>query len=317
MWITLLKRPTLWLSLAGIFLAVRLVAASQKPIPNAPPFREPTTAPFENAIGARGIVESRERNVRVAPALPGLVRRVAVEVGQEVKAGDVLVEQDVRDPQALVASQEAEVKTLEAQLDETQVLLADRMDALGRVQRLTAKNVASDDERQRADFQAKLASAAVASMRAKLAQTQTMVSKSKVSLDLLTTRAPSSGRVLQVNTREGEYVTSSAVEPMILLGEVNKLHLRADVDEDNATRVVENCQAVAYPKGRRDVRIDLRFVRIEPYIVPKRSLAGDSSERVDTRVLQVIFEFDRPNVPIYVGQQLDVFLQGAVRTEGK
>jgi hypothetical protein len=53
----------------------------------------------------------------------------------------------------------------------------------------------------------------------------------------------------------------------------------------------------------------LRFVRIEPYVVPKRSLTGDSLERVDTRVLQIVYAFDRPAFPVYVGQQVDVFIQ--------
>ena len=67
--------------------------------------------------------------------------------------------------------------------------------------------------------------------------------------------------------------------------------------------------ARAYIKGRRDVEIDLRFSRIEPYIVPKRSLTGESGERVDTRVLQVIYQFDRPKgAEVFVGQQMDVFL---------
>ena len=54
----------------------------------------------------------------------------------------------------------------------------------------------------------------------------------------------------------------------------------------------------------------LRFVHIEPYIVPKKSLTGESSERVDTRVLQIIYRFDRPTgASIYVGRQMDVFLE--------
>ena len=55
--------------------------------------------------------------------------------------------------------------------------------------------------------------------------------------------------------------------------------------------------------------IPLTFVRIEPYIVPKRSLTGESTERVDTRVLQIIFRFDLPQIPVYVGQQMDVFIE--------
>jgi hypothetical protein len=50
-------------------------------------------------------------------------------------------------------------------------------------------------------------------------------------------------------------------------------------------------------------------VRIEPYILPKKSLSGESTERVDTRVLQIIFRFQNPDFPVYVGQQMDVFIQ--------
>ena len=49
-------------------------------------------------------------------------------------------------------------------------------------------------------------------------------------------------------------------------------------------------------------------MRFEPYVVPKRSLTGDSTERVDTRVLQAIFSFTRGELPIFVGQQMDVFI---------
>jgi len=74
-------------------------------------------------------------------------------------------------------------------------------------------------------------------------------------------------------------------------------------------RVRPGCEALAFVKGTREAPIPLRFVRIEPYILPKKSLSG-ISERVDTRVLQVIRRFDRPQTPVYVGQQMDVFLKG-------
>lgn len=53
----------------------------------------------------------------------------------------------------------------------------------------------------------------------------------------------------------------------------------------------------------------LEFVRFEPFVVPKRSLTGDSTERVDTRVLQVIYRVERDDIPLFVGQQLDVFIE--------
>jgi hypothetical protein len=56
-------------------------------------------------------------------------------------------------------------------------------------------------------------------------------------------------------------------------------------------------------------KIPLTFVRIEPYVVPKKSLTGENTERVDTRVLQIIYRFDRPPFPVYAGQQVDVFIE--------
>ena len=95
----------------------------------------------------------------------------------------------------------------------------------------------------------------------------------------------------------------------MILGETEHLQIRAEVDEQNAPLVAPNQPAVAFLKGDTTNPIPLRFVRIEPFVVPKRSLTGDSTERVDTRVLQIIFEFDRPTTLVYVGQQMDVFIQ--------
>jgi HlyD family secretion protein len=87
------------------------------------------------------------------------------------------------------------------------------------------------------------------------------------------------------------------------------LQVRADVDEVNAPLVKPGSPAVAYLKGATGQAIPLDFARIEPFIVPKKSLTGDNTERVDTRVLQIIYRFDPPSFPVYVGQQVDVFIQ--------
>jgi hypothetical protein len=62
-------------------------------------------------------------------------------------------------------------------------------------------------------------------------------------------------------------------------------------------------------RGNREIKTPLKFVRFEPFVSPKTSLTGDTTERVDTRVLQVIYSFERGDLPIYVGQQMDVFIE--------
>jgi HlyD family secretion protein len=302
------KRISVWLAFAGIVAAVLVVKKVRHTEPPAPPLAEPAHAPFKNSIGARGIVESFQENVRIAPAVAALVTKVNVKVGDAAKKGDTLFEQDARDAEALVKIQEAQIHTLRAQIEQSEVNLADKKDSWDRMEKLSANQVSSLDERQRARFAVQAATSQLGTTRAELAAAHVQLARSKVQLELLTVKAPRDGTVLQVNIREGEYAALNAQEPAILLGQTGELQLRADVDEDNASRVRPGCAAVAYLKGRRDREIPLTFVRIEPYIVPKKSLTGESSERVDTRVLQIIFRFEKTKTPVYVGQQVDVFL---------
>jgi len=83
------------------------------------------------------------------------------------------------------------------------------------------------------------------------------------------------------------------------------------VDEQIASRVKPGARATGFIKGDSAHPIPLEFVRIEPYVIPKRSLTGASIERVDTRVLQVIYKFNnnQPERPIYVGQQMDLYIE--------
>jgi RND family efflux transporter MFP subunit len=306
------SRFSVWLALVGIVAAVFLVKRLRHEPPAPPPVAIPASSPFADSIGARGIVESVDENVRIAPAVPALVTKLNVKVGDHVKAGDVLLEQDSRDAAAMVTAQRAQLARLGAGIREAEVALAEREDQWARMEKLTENKVSSVEERQRVQFAVQAATTKLESARAELAYAQAQVARSEVQLDLLAIRAPREGTILQVNVRAGEYAgLNPNAEPVILLGQVNRFQLRADVDEDNASRVRPDCQAVAFIKGRRDHPIPLGFVRIEPYIVPKRSLTGESTERVDTRVLQIIFRFDLPQIPVYVGQQMDVFLDAA------
>jgi hypothetical protein len=91
------------------------------------------------------------------------------------------------------------------------------------------------------------------------------------------------------------------------------VHVRVDVDENDAWRIKSGAAATGFLRGNKNLKTAMRFVRFEPYVVPKKSLTGDSTERVDTRVLQVIYSFDRGSLPIYVGQQMDVFIDAPDR----
>ncbi|HNP60753.1 MAG TPA: efflux RND transporter periplasmic adaptor subunit, partial [Nitrospirales bacterium] len=187
-----------------------------------------------------------------------------------------------------------------------------------RLQSVTDRRAVSEDDVKRKWHETEGAKRALVRARADLHLARTERDEVQALLNRLTVRAPRGGTILQVNVRAGEYATVNPIEPLILLGNTETLQVRADIDEVNAPLVVPGSPAVAYLKGFTDKSISLTFDRIEPYIVPKRSLTGDNRERVDTRVLQVIYGFERPSFPVYVGQQVDVYIErSAVQVSGQ
>jgi RND family efflux transporter MFP subunit len=279
--------------------------------PAPPPLNEPARSPFTNSVAASGIIEASRENVKIGVTKAGLVARVFVKVGTPVKVGEPLFQLDDREAKARLEIARAQAASLQANLAFEEAQTADMADQFERVARLERDKVASTDEFKRKEFSLKTSQKRVEKAKADIAGAETQVRSAETELDILTIRAPRDGALLQVNIREGEYAGTPPVEPLMVLGEVARLQVRADVDEQNAPMVLPNQPAVAYLKGSTSNPLALRFVRIEPYVIPKRSLTGDSTERVDTRVLQVIFELDKPQVPLYVGQQVDVFIRRA------
>ena len=118
------------------------------------------------------------------------------------------------------------------------------------------------------------------------------------------------GHALQRGLREarGDIVVLAEPDGTFMGRDVHKL--LAYADEHDIPRFKAGAPAKAFLRGPEREEIPLRFVRVEPYVVPKRSLTGDNAERVDTRVLQVLYALaaERPT-PVFVGQQMDVYLR--------
>jgi multidrug resistance efflux pump len=149
--------------------------------------------------------------------------------------------------------------------------------------------------------------ASIEVQRAAVGQATANLDRAKTNLELRTIRAPKAGTVLSVKIREGEFVPASILaNPLITLGEIDTLHLRIDIDESEIPRFQPGARAKASVRGRPEVEVDIEYVRTEPLVIPKRSLAGTVIERVDTRVLQVIYAVDAKKLGATVGQQVDV-----------
>jgi multidrug efflux pump subunit AcrA (membrane-fusion protein) len=304
-----LKRLSVWLAMVGVgFAAWILMGANQKdPMPQ--PISEPPRSPYQQTVAASGIIEAVNENVRIAPPVAGLITNMFVTVGDQVDERAPLFQLDDRDLQAQLLTREAAIPPIRAQIDEQKYRIGDLDTQLRRLKSVHDERAVSEDDVKRTWYALEMAKRSSQRLDANLKQAVAQRDEVSLLLERLTVRAPRRGTVLQVNARAGEYATLNPAEPLILLGETEQLQVRADVDEVNAPLVTPEARGVASIRSMGEQKIPLRFVRIEPFVVPKKSLTGDNTERVDTRVLQIIYRFDRPSFPVYAGQQVDVFIE--------
>jgi multidrug efflux pump subunit AcrA (membrane-fusion protein) len=341
---------TILLATAGLCLAIYTVATARHQPPKAPLEAEPSINPFASGIAATGIVESASRDIQIAAPEGALATRVFVEVGDKVKVGDPLFELDPRPLQADLAkaksareSAEAnlkkiqaaprveEIPPLEAQVKGLEAMVSDWTDQWERLTEAQKQTASNDYEVRRRWFLLENARSNLVESRAKLAllkagawgpdvdiakaqlaEADAAVRATETLLERRTVRAPIAGSVLKRNVDPGEFAPTDAKNPSIILGDLSELHIRARVDEEDLPRLRAGSHAVARIRGQKRIEAPLEMIRIEPFALPKTDLSGATTERVDTRVLEVLFRVipsSAGDLPLYPGQLVDVFIE--------
>jgi multidrug resistance efflux pump len=331
-----------------VFALVHVLTAQQEKPPLSPPREPARASFTHTVAGSGMVEAQTENIAigSALPGVVMEVYVPVEKVGQRVKAGTALFRVDDRALRAQLKVQEASLAAANAQLaklvamprreelppSEAKVRVARanvnlQQDLADRAGLLRHSRAIAEEEAKQRQLALEVARQQLAQARADHAllkagawkpdkeiaraavlQAQAQIAQTKIELERLVVRAPVDGDVLQVNVRLGEYVGTPPNQALIVLGNVHKLHVRVDIDEHDIPRYHRGARAQAMVRGNPQVSFPLRFVRVEPYVVPKKSLTGDNTERVDTRVLQVIYAIEKTAQPVYVGQQLDVFI---------
>jgi multidrug efflux pump subunit AcrA (membrane-fusion protein) len=302
--------PTL-AALAAIYATVSVVR-TQPVRATTDPASPPPASSFTHTVAAVGLIEASTEHVSVGTPISGIVAEVTVALNQSVRAGTPLFRLDARQLEASLAVQESQRSAARARLATARCQAEELRDRLDRSRKLRGGTVISEEEWIRTGFALKTAEARVAEAEAEVTVAEASSAAVRTEIGRCTVAAPIDATVLQLKIRPGEFATAgSAGTPLIVLGNLTPLHLRVDIDEHEAWRVAPGSRARGHVRGNATLSSTLTFVRFEPFVIPKRSLTGDSIERVDTRVLQAVYRIDRSDLNLYAGQQMDVFIEAS------
>ena len=291
------KKTAFILASIGILSAGWVVKRNMQPPVERPLPVLPPQKPYTASIAAAGIIEAVGENVAIGSPADGIVQEVFVSVWQPVKKGDPLFQIESRELEADLKIHLAKEKVALAELQTIH-------DQLTRIQSIKDQRAISQEELRFKENEENV-------LAAKLEQIRSEKEKIEVMITRLTVRSPIDGVVIQKNIKAGEFlVSANNDQPPMVVGDISALQIRVDIDEQNASHISAHAPGTAFPKNRPNYSIPLTFVRIEPYVIPKKSLTGSGKEKVDTRVLQLIYTCQPPqDISLYIGQQVDVFIE--------
>ncbi len=298
--------------MAIVGLLVGLVSAyifgiEKKP---QPPAFNPASNPYPKGIYANGIVESYQRhgaNINIYPEVSGTIKQIPVSEGEIIKKGAPLILIDDSVQRATVEQQKAQIEFASASLKSSE----DQSNKLRKSYELDPRSVSKNDL-DNAENAVNVAKANVAVVRKQYEFAQTLLSK-------YTIKAPVDGLILSINTAVGSYVSAQGTydtytqgfAPVLVMGgSQTYVGVRCYIDEILISRLPQASQmhAQMFIRGT-NISIPLQFVRVQPYVSPKIELSSERTERVDVRVLPVIFKCEKPkNISLYPGQLVDVYI---------
>ena len=330
-----------WLPLPGLLALVLGAGAAERGVPE----RElPAPAP-RTVIAALGRVEPVSEEIRVAAAMTGRLAEVRLDEGDPVARGEVIATLENADHLARVQAAQAGLDIAQAALErlvngarpseraaalaavrEAEAVLARADREYARQEGLAGRHLGSGqdldnarslrevaraqleraraqreviDSPARADERAR-AEAELALARARLAEAQAVYEKSFV-------RSPIDGVVLRRFRRAGEQVTEMGDTPILAIGDLAHLRVRAEVDEADIALLHPGQDAYVQADAYGERRFPGRVRRIGSLMGRKQLSADDPAERKDTRVLEVLIEL-APGTRLPAGLRVNTFI---------
>lgn len=295
---------------------------------------------------ALGRIEPRSGEIKIAAAAPGRIADVLVKANEDVFAGELLVRLDdsealakaaeaaaqvalhkrARNDQSMPSGAAARRKAEDAAAD-AERSVADAQSALDKVTAGWRSGTASkadldaaraalsrqqDHLREQQDALAKLKASADTPLptraEGELNVAEAEWTLAQAELEKTRIRAPADGVVLQVDAKKGEAALPTPQSPLLVMGDVSALRVRAEVDQQYLGKIRVGQNVVVRAAAFRGRDFDGRVSSIARVVGPSRINSGDPRKFNDADVLAVVVDLPKPG-PLVVGEQVDVYFK--------
>lgn len=325
--------------------AALAIAWSSKPAEANQPKPAAAVAQSAAPVVAAGRVEPMSEEIEISTEVEGRLRRVYVEEGAAVRAGQILAEIENADYAARLQHARAVVAERQAALDranagarpmqrreakaairEAEAVLENAVQERDRRASLLDRGAISRTEFDSAEREFRVARARLDAAldrqelvedevrpedrqraAAELDRARAQEAEAAALLAKTVIRSPITGVVLRKHRHAGESISPEGRQPLVTLGDVARLRIRAEIDETDVARVRSGQPAYVTAPAYGDRRFTGRVVRVGQLLGRKTVTTDAPSERVDTKVLETLIELD-PGQTLPVGLRVDAFV---------
>lgn len=339
------------LALAGGIITILTVFF--KPTPPIKQLEDPYLHFFEekNVVFGAGVIIPKGEEIDIKATEDRKVIKIFVKEGEKIHQGDPLIQLYDKELKAQVLAKEASLSKSKIELERLQSLPRPEDLAVQKALYSQARIESDEATRQfniaqelfdksmlsRGEYDQKKYSADVAHSKLEHAKTELdkmqagawkpdldaaksdvayqtanlEAIKNQLNETLIT--APADATVLKINVQVGEAALTNRSDPLMILGDLEECYVEISVDQNEISRLDFNQEATAFFRGIHNQPIALYFVRKKPLVVPKKNLTSASNERVDTKVVQLVYGFKKKRQCESVGSLMDVFIPTQIK----
>ena len=302
----MMKRWAKWI----VLLVLLVTAAAGLVVYSAPAKDEPPrTTPvvrgdIEETVLATGTIEASSL-VSVGAEVSGRIKSLNVQLGDEVKAGEVIAEIDSLNQENAVKAAEASLASVEAQREIQQATLDQAKVALERAEKLKPQEIVSDKDLQAAELAVQQAEGQLKALDAQIKQAQLNVESAELNLDRTRIVAPSDGTVVAVAVEVGQSVNATNSSPTIVkIANLDEMVVKAEISEADVPRVHPGQRVYFTILGEPDTKIAATLRDVEP---APESVANDAATSSSTAVYyNGLFDVDNPDHKLRIAMTAQV-----------
>lgn len=223
-----------------------------------------TRGDIENLVTATGTLQPRDY-VDVGAQVSGQLEKLHVDVGSEVKAGDLLAEIDATVYAAKVDATRAQLQNQKAQLLDREAQLKLAEINFKREQNLFAEDATTSESLETADANLKSARAQLNSLQAQIRQIESTLRVEAANLNYAKIYAPMDGTVVSITSRQGQTLNTNQVAPTVMrVADLSTMTVQTQVSEADISKLRKEMPVYFTTLGSQGRRWYSKLDRIQP-----------------------------------------------------